>query len=271
MNKLKIKISKKELIRLYVKQNYSPYKIARIFSCSFSTITNRLKQYYIPLKNNSLARIKYSKKNFSGDLPEKAYMLGFRLGDLNVYQTSDRSEVIVVRCNTTRIEQLELLEKIFIKYGHVSYPNKIKNKQNSIHINVFLNKSFVFLLPKRDLVESWINKNNECCLAFIAGYFDAEANFGINQNRARVKVDSYDKNILIWIHKWCIKHKILSKLLLLNARLKKELWRFNINEAASLLKFCKLIKLYIKHKKRKNDLNNMIKNILLRKAKGTLK
>ena len=107
MGRKKINISKATLLNLYHKQKLSPYKIAVLLNCSFSTITNRLIEHNIPLKTPAAARMRYEKKDYDGTLENKAYMLGFRLGDLNVYRPSEESETIVVRCHTTQQEQVE--------------------------------------------------------------------------------------------------------------------------------------------------------------------
>src|SRR5258708_7725330 len=142
-----------------------------------------------------MARMRYKKYNFSEDLIEKAYILGFRLGDLNVYQTSSASSLIVVRCNTTHKVQVSLMRKLFSKYGRV----KLSRGSYSTNVNCFLNKTFEFLLPKYQEVPYWVGQNDFVAAAFIAGYTDAEGNFILNQKKARFKIDSYDLGILSWI------------------------------------------------------------------------
>lgn len=259
-------ISKQRLINLYHKKKLSPYKIGQLLGCCFSTISNRLKEYKIPLKTKAQAQMKYGKKNFSGDKIEKAYLIGFRIGDLNAYMRGKKSETIVVRCHSTDENQIKLMKYLFSKYGQVTVS---KSKYGS-HINCFLNKSFLFLLIKNDNVETWIIKNHKYSSAFAAGYIDAEGNFILNQGRARFKVDSYDKKILKWMHEWLIDNKINSKFRLIAKKgesrgngivFNDNLWRVNVNDKFSMLKFINLIYPHIKHKKRKKDILLMKKNI----------
>ncbi|PIV52094.1 hypothetical protein CO115_03695 [Candidatus Falkowbacteria bacterium CG_4_9_14_3_um_filter_36_9] len=271
----KIKISKKELYRLYYKEKKSKYKIGDLYNCSFKTVLNRMREFEMEPLSRSIIQSKYKKFNFSGDKTEKAYLIGFRLGDLNVYQTSKHSEVIVIRCHTTAIDQLKLTQDLFSKYGKVSY--KKNSKDNSYYINCFVNTSFHFLLPKKDKVNSWISKNNNFSSAFAAGYIDAEGNLGVYDKKARFKIDSYDKNIIIWFYKWFLinniscpkpkkiglKNQIYNKKL--GYKYNNNLWRIRVSKQESLEKLFLLIKPYLKHKNRIKGLNKCINNLYERR------
>lgn len=272
----KYEIPKKILQKLYLKENKSPEFIGKIYGCSFATIRNRLKKYGIPIKSKSLAQTHYAKYDFSGDIIEKSYLIGFRLGDLNVYKTNENAETIVVRCHTTCSTQIMLMKNIFKEYGHITANTR---KDGGTDVNCYLNKTFEFLLPKADFIEKWIINNEKCFRAFAAGYIDAEGTFGIYQNRGRFKIDSYDKEILFQIYNWLDKNKIISKFFrvqrkgdfLSGYRMNKDVYRVNVNKANSLLNFIDAIKPYLKHGKRVNDMRKVIKNIELRKLKGTIK
>src|SRR6266566_3878834 len=108
MGRNKIAIDKKFLNDLYHERSLSTYKIGTMLNCSWSTVANRLKEYKIPLKNSSVARIRYKRNDFSGNLSEKGYMIGFRMGDLNIYSPTAKSETIVARCHTTQEEQIDV-------------------------------------------------------------------------------------------------------------------------------------------------------------------
>ncbi|KKP43471.1 MAG: hypothetical protein UR46_C0010G0008 [Parcubacteria group bacterium GW2011_GWA1_33_6] len=279
MGRIKIELSKKKLYTLYYVQNKPPHLIGKMFGCSFSTITNRLKEYGIPLKTPASARMKYKKYDFSGDLIEKSYLIGFRLGDLAVSKTNPSAETVVVRLHTTHDVQIDLFKNLFKKYGQVSLSKSSTNP--STNLNAFLNKSFEFLLPKWDLVEEWIIQDEKYFCSFAAGYIDAEGTFGIYQERARFKVDSYDKEILFQIHVWLDKNNIINKFFRVAKKgdyvrygdyhFKKDVWRVNVNDANSLLEFINLINPYIKHKKRRKDLEKNLKNIARRKLKGSIR
>lgn len=74
----------------------------------------------------------------------------------------------------------------------------------SYHINCFLNKSFSFLLAKE--LDYSVITSSEDFYTFFAGYLDAEGYIGINQGKARLKIDSYDKDVLFWISKKLTSH-----------------------------------------------------------------
>ncbi|MDZ7611868.1 MAG: hypothetical protein U5L10_03835 [Candidatus Moranbacteria bacterium] len=272
----KIIIPKKELKRLYYKEKKSKYKIGAIYGCSFKTVLNRMRECGMKPLPRSVIQSKYEKKDFSGNKLEKAYILGFRVGDLNVYKTTEESKVIVARCNTTMTEQAELLEKIFSKYGKVSYNKKGKEAYS---VNCFLNDSFDFLLPKSCDVEDWITLKNNYSASFASGYIDAEGNIGVYDGRARFKIDSYDREIIHWMYKWFVKNDIIcpipkkiykknqvynkSK----NYKYNEDLWRLRVSNQESLKRLFDLIYSFIKHKKRKEDIKKCLNNLNDRKKK----
>ena len=265
MGRTKIKFDKKNLEDLYINKGLSPYKIADLLNCSFSTVTNRLNEYKIPLKSNSVARQRYFKKDFSDSSRVKAYMIGFRIGDLNVYQTNPGSEVIIVRCHTTTTDQLDVIDKLFGRYGKVTISSHI---DGSYHINCFLNKSFSFLLNKGLDYSEIISEDD--FYAFFAGYLDAEGYVGINQGRARLKIDSYDKEILSWIriklNSYGIRNIYRVILICKDKRnFGKKLCRLNVNYADDLENLFYRIRKYCLHKKRIKQIQLADKNIKARK------
>lgn len=267
----KILIPKEELIRLYYNEKKSKYKIGDIYDCSFKTVLNRMRELGLEPLSRSIIQSKYIKKDFKEGETIKAYMMGFRLGDLNVYQTSEKSEVVIVRCHTTQQDQVDIMTELFSEYGQVSINKSIIN--GSFNINCFLNYSFSFLLPKSDIVEEWIAANNKYSTCFAAGYIDAEANIGVYDGRARFKIDSYDKNTIHWFYDWfknneiqCPKPTQIGKKNQVYNKIKghkynKDLWRIRVSEKQSLEKLLTIIKPFLKHKKRISDLNKCLNNI----------
>lgn len=192
-----LSLSKTTLNYLYNTRSLSAEKIAKIIHRSRGGVERKIKQFDIKTRNINNRACKYKKKDFSGDPIEKAYMIGFRLGDLNVYK---RKNVIVVRCSTTKRAQVSLIKNLLSPYGGI---NISKAKRGTYEIYVFLNNSFDFLLPKEDKIPTWITKNNKYFLAFFAGYADAEGYLCLNNSRGkRVKsfavfgLSSYDRRIL---------------------------------------------------------------------------
>jgi len=270
-----IRISKEKLEYLYHTRGLSLAKIAKILHCSEGGIERKIKNLGIKTRSISNRACKHKKKDFNGSLIEKAYMIGFRLGDLNV---SQKKNVIVVRCSTTKRAQASLIKNLFSPYGGVSIT---KAKRGTIEINVYLNNSFKFLLPKEDRIPSWIIKNKKFFLAFFAGYADAEGSIMSNKlsrgNKAAsstIEIQSYDKVIL---------YQSWSKLKSIGVacpgpRISKpagyvgrngikhngDCWRLSINKKTSLWKLLHFMEPYIRHRQKKKALEGVKKNIILR-------
>ncbi len=276
MGRTKVLIPQKSLKYLYLKKYKSAAYISRLYNCTAMTVRARLKEFGIPLHSFAASRMHYKKYDFSGDLIEKAYLIGFRLGDLNVYQKSKISESIVARCNTTQIVQIRLIKKLFSKYGRVT----ISHGVYSTNVNCYLNMSFKFLLSNIKDVPVWIKQDKKVGMAFIAGYTDAEGNFLLNQAKARFKIDSYDKEIILWIASFLEKRGIRTKAWCIarsgalrrgGYKLNNDLWRININEAFSLLRFIQYIKIFTKHKTRLKHMIICEKNIMERIKRKSIK
>lgn len=261
---------------LYVKRGLPLRQIAKLLNISDVTVRKRFKEYGLVKRAHGSWMIKYEKAPFDGNKQLKAYIMGFRVGDLNVYTPSPTANIVIARTNSTHTAQIEVMRLLFGKYGGI----KVVGKGQSKNVNCYLDKSFSFLLIKKPyLVEKWIKRDRRNSLAFIAGYIDAEGNFIINQGRARFKLDSYDYDILVWMHEWLLAQGVKSKLRLLGKKgdvrygggyWNGDLWRININEANSLYSFCKDIIPYLHHAKRINDVNKCLVNIRIRRSNGTI-
>lgn len=125
MSKEEIVIPRNQLEDFYEKQRLSIRKLAKIYncgattiqlakiySCSFKTILNRFREYNIKTRDISEAHLKYPKKDFSGDLIEKAYIIGFRIGDLHVRRYEENGKIILVQCGSTCPEQIILIRNL---------------------------------------------------------------------------------------------------------------------------------------------------------------
>jgi hypothetical protein len=128
-----------------------------------------LKRYGIPARPFNTPA--YPRADFSGDPMEKAYLIGFRLGDLDV---REEGATIVIATSTTRKAQLDLLHNLFEKYGHL---HEFRDKSGKVHLRCGLNQTFQFLLPKEDAIPKWVLDDNKTFWAFLAGYTDAEGSF----------------------------------------------------------------------------------------------
>jgi hypothetical protein len=60
-------------------------------------------------------------------------------------------------------------------------------------MQVRLNRTFEFLLPKKDCVPDWVLTDTEWFFAYLAGYIDADGSIRIAGNHsARLDIQSYD-------------------------------------------------------------------------------
>jgi len=138
-----VKISKQELEELYMRQGLSLRQIAKRYGCDHSTIRNKLAEYGLERRTYAEANIIYPKRDFDGDPVHKAYLLGFRLGDLNVTMMGEEGQTIVVDCASTKQEQLDLIVSLFGAYGHVYIGNQ--RRKGDIGITCYLKWSFLSL------------------------------------------------------------------------------------------------------------------------------
>ena len=205
-----IPISKNVLVGLY-KSGFSLKDIGKRFDCTPAAVLRKFRKYSIRTRFPWEANRIHPRNNFSGDPQEKAYLIGFRIGDLGVKQATSYSSIIV-KSNTTHLVQVKLLKKLFSKYG----PVWVSQPKNSPYVHYFttsLNNSFSFLIPKYSLIPNWIIKSKKLILSFLAGYTDAEGSIRIYTGRASFRIGSYDKGILNQIHElllsWGIKNSFL--------------------------------------------------------------
>ncbi len=160
---------------------------------------SRLRKYRIKTRTiqegKALTPPRYPRKDFDGNKADKAYLIGFRLGDLHIRKTHPNSPTIQVHTNTTRPEQVCLMFDLFKPYGHVRRNGQ--DKRGATKVRCFLNNSFSFLVPKPKTVELWILQSKKYSLCFLAGYIDAEGFCGLN-NRGQpfFGIKSQDKEIL---------------------------------------------------------------------------
>ena len=278
-----IDIPKKESKRLYLKEKLSSTQIAKKFNCSPTTIKDKLREYNIPIRSCKEAHLlcnlpKYKRHNFSGNLEEKAYLIGFRKGDLCVYQA--RSRTIVVSMGSTNPAQLNLFKNLFSKYGHIWQGKKRADNYEEVPLQCYLNNGFEFLLDKKDLIESWILKNKKHFAAFLAGYSDAEGSFCLCRGNGVFEIRSEDKNILWQIRDKLVKLEILLRLpqivrekgtainILGTMRISnQDCWGIFIHRKDALLKLIDLINPYLKHAEKRKSMKIVKNNVTERNRK----
>lgn len=288
-------IPKTLLEQLYCKQKLSSKIIARQLSCDATTICNYLRQYDLPIRHLKEShrfqvftkfpgRILHPKRDFNGSPPQKAYLIGFRLGDLYVTKVSNGPycQTIQINCRTTKLAQVRLFRKLFRGYGYL-YECK-PDKNGAFGLTYYVNRSFDFLLPKQDSVETWIQADFACSAAFAAGYIDAEGSFHLVERKSGLlksvfALASQDRNILAWFHNWFMSQQILCAAPKLaipkntprQFRLNKDYWILQVHRKDALLQLSKLLSHWIQHPKRRYDLARVLRNIKERNRSPNLK
>jgi len=289
---IKYNIPKKDIERLYHKEKLSMGQIAEKYGVHSSLIFNKMKKYNIPTRtfeegnrlsiprrsmNIAKAVIKYPKKQFSNNLMEKAYLLGFTSGDLHVSKNK-YGQTIKVDTSTTKEVQIELVKSLFEPYTKVGAG---RNKYGNTMLYCNLDLSFSFLLDyKNDKIPKWILNEDKYFILYLAGYIDAEGHFGVYNGIGAFSLGSYDKGILFGVANQLEKFNILTegpKLECKKGYIDKrgikwngDLWKFRIRRMRELYKFINIIKPYIKHKKRYNDMISVEKNLLSRTGRINL-
>lgn len=273
MARPKIAIHLPLLRRLYVDQGLSARKLAIRFRCSAQTVMNRCIEIGLPLHAVGRARWRYQKHKFTGNDADRAYLLGFAIGDLSVHRFSEHGDTIVARCHTTQWDQVDVMRKCFAPFGHVT----ISQSNHGYHVSAYLDALSFDFLTHHHVVPAWVRSNAQW--AFMAGYSDAEGNFIINQGRARMKIDAYDHHVLLWMHRRFMDNGIRSKLRRIGVRdeiridgtrYTADLWRLNVNRASDLARAIRLLLPYALHRKRKRDMRCCLANISVRRRRGSI-
>jgi hypothetical protein len=257
-----------DLRRLYVEQGLSMSALAERCGCSLTTIWRKLKAAGIESRE-AIRPLLYTQADFSGDLCEKAYLIGFRLGDLHV---ALGGTTIVVKCTSTRTEQVDLFRALFEPYGHVytDEATQARRRRQSIGMSVRLNLTFDFLLPKQDEVPAWILCSNQAFFAFFAGYIDAEGYFHRYIHRKQPKplacleVRSYDSNLLTQLGDQLNSRGIQCPPARLRVRAgytnragvrsNRDLWGLGVHRKEALRRLVTQIQPYLRHPRRCRDM-----------------
>ncbi|MCD6402568.1 helix-turn-helix domain-containing protein [bacterium] len=271
----KRRTKKSILIKLYYKKRLTQKEVAKEVNRHPGSIIRLMKEYGLKTRKKSEYMTRYPKSNFSGNLEEKAYLIGFSRGDLGV-ELSPSKNLIVVCSTSTKTEQIQLFKDLFKKYGHIWISKKRKDG-NRVFV-VRINRTFDFLLLKKNSIPKWIRENKNYFLSFLAGYTDADGCIFISKNNvAGFQIASYDKNILRQIYKQllqigiqCNPPRILVKKGYVKSNgliYRDDYWCFTINKKSSLLPLLRLLKSKLKHRKRLRDLEKAEQNIIERNQK----
>lgn len=255
-----IKVNRDQLSRWYHDERKSTIEIAALLGIDQANVIYWMNKLDIPRRSKSEAHTKTLRADFSGNLEEKAYLIGFRLGDLHVYHLKpDSGQTIRIMCASSKGAQIKLIQSLFASYGFVNVTSKIDGKTG---IDCYVNMSFDFLLPKQDEIENWILSDERFSLAFLAGYIDAEGSFGIDMNgSANLKVESYDMGILHQLHGIltqldiaCPPPNLVKSKEYAKQKLNQDVWRLGVYRKSSIDRLCALLDAYLRHEDRRRDM-----------------
>jgi hypothetical protein len=199
---MRTSVTREELDYWYNELGEDTEQIGRRLGINGRTLRDIMEKFGFPRRGKAEAAINYPRRPFSGNKIEEAYLLGFRIGDLNVYMDLATSQTITARCGTTRQAQVDLIRQLFEPYGHV---HTRLGTHGETQVECHLDTSFRFLLEKKDCIPLWIKENDDSFWAFLAGYMDAEGYLGLlhqrNHVQARVQIASSDVGILqdLWV------------------------------------------------------------------------
>jgi predicted DNA-binding protein YlxM (UPF0122 family) len=278
----RLPLDENEIERLYLDEQLSMREIGQKMGVSYETIRSRLNERGVAIRDNNEAIRRYPRHDFAGSLMEKAYLIGFRLGDLTVRMRNQGTDAaaIQVECTATHVEQINLALELFSPYGHVHVSSLRKSGVRDVSCH--LNLSFDFLLPKQDAIPEWIlgcaqQGDMELFLAFLAGYTDARGRFSTPPLRynARFTLSSCDENILKQIRALLndrLDVKCLPACLQFpkgyrnerGGKLGKDPWRLSVYRKSSLNRLCELLDPYLKHAERRADMHAVWANVIAR-------
>lgn len=270
----RVHIPKETLLKLYQDKRLSLREIAGLYHCDPKTVKHKLETYGLATRTYAEANTKYLKRDFDGDFVDKAYLIGFRLGDLYVTRFSKHGQTICIDCSSSRPEQLELIQGFFGAYGHI-YRREHQGYKREMKIVCYVNRSFDFLLPKEDKVAGWIRADERCSAAFAAGYIDAEGSFQVGNNGYAVfVVESCDKSIIHWLYDWLAARGVRTpgpRMVHAQGEPRRDrgtyhhdVWRLAVARKDALLRLIELIAPFMRHAKRCADLERVRKNVAIR-------
>lgn len=268
-------IAKEFLEETYTRQKLSTWAIEKKFGISRSRIYTRLKYYRIPIRSIAQSHIRYKRTTFSGDLREKAYLLGFAIGDLRVRRhNGGKSETISIACGSTKRAQITLIEKLFSPYGRVWIGKP--SRRGVMNIEAFVDFSFDFLLPNKRNYD-WVFRKRDHFLSFLGGFTDAEGSIFISRNMATFAIGNYKKDILWKIYKQLRRMNIEVRSVVCDSlagykgrdgyRRKSNYCHLSCSRKKSLGMLLHMLRPFLKHSDRKAALQKALANLASRNKK----
>lgn len=161
---------------LYWDEGLSSERIATRWGVSSIWVRDWMRRLGVPVRTLSEAGTRFPKTPFNGTDSNRAYLQGFRAGDLNC-QLYGR--LVRVATSSTHPAMWALIRSCFGPYGRV---NRIASRRKGSFewmMYAYLDRSFDFLLPKTSMLPESYMKDELLFLSFLAGYTDAEGSFRI--------------------------------------------------------------------------------------------
>lgn len=242
-----VNLPKSTLHDLYVNKKLSTWKIERELKIPRGTIHRKLKEYNITPRTLAQSNIKKQRWSFSGDLIEKAYLIGFRLGDLRARKPYKNSETIAVACGSTVDEQIVLIKNLFSKYCEPWISKK--SRDGKVNIEAYLDLSFSFLLSKE--IPFWVLNKRTYFFSFLAGFTDAEGCISKNINQCYYFLGNCRKDYLEFIKKGLEKYNIFFP----------NIYRCKTKGTYTYGKYIRNYDYYILKSAKKSVLNNLFLNL----------
>jgi hypothetical protein len=265
-----------ELRRLYVDDGLSTSAIAARCGYSQRTVLRWLAEVGVERRADGGVQ-RYARIDFSGDSCEKAYLVGFRIGDLHV---APQAHSVVIKCTSTRPEQIELFRLLFHRYGHVytDEATMTRRHRQTIGMSVWLNRTFEFLLPKEDRVPDWALNEDDAFFAFLAGYMDAEGYIRTYLPRdymtpqVRIEIRSYEAHLLTQLAEGLNARGIVCPPAQLRVKAgyvnrygvisRGDQWGVGVFRRDSLLRLFAAIQPFLRHPRRRRDMLTALRHLL---------
>jgi Homeodomain-like domain len=252
-----------EAVQLYVQEGWPASRISEKFGVSRDTVARYLREAGVPLRSGTEARQPSGRRPCANSVVFRAYVLGLAWGDFWVRRHGKAGLTVSVSSSTTHAEQVAMIREVFGPFGPVY-------DWENLSFRASLDLSFWFLAEKyKGAVPGWV-RGQEASAAFVAGYVDAEGSFGIYDGRARFKLDSYDVEVLSWLQRWCRAIGVRSRYRLIaragdprsdQGAFRKDLWRLNVNDGPSMLRFIATLEPYLRHERRRAGAQRACENI----------
>jgi hypothetical protein len=146
--------------------------------------------------NSAVVRSKHERRPFDGTEEDRAYMTGFKNGDLTAWQVSGTA--VMVTSSTTHPAFAEVFRTLFQPFSHVyQYPMFEEGKGYKWKLAVRLDNSFTFLLKGPLEAVSGFSMRRSTYLSWLAGMIDSDGNIHTSKTRGnpRVRLGVYNSNV----------------------------------------------------------------------------